>query len=66
MDAPAKAPTPPADMTQEEWLQKGLDAGWITTFCGMHAMTPMTPDETEKFNDDMEPCLPALRYWEDP
>ena len=58
------------DFSQEEiqeaveWLQKGIDAGWITDgFCFTHDGDPyMTAEEEQDWEEGGDPCAPVVKW----
>lgn len=46
-----------------EWLQKGVDEGWISDpFCNTHEGDPyMTEEEEQEWEDGGDPCLFVLK-----
>jgi hypothetical protein len=56
------------DITMEkegmlEWLQVGVDNGWISEpFCNTHDGDPyMTEEEEKEWEDGGDPCLPVVK-----
>lgn len=49
---------------REEWLNVGLEKGWITGFCATHDGAPLTKAEHQEF-DEGDPCIPAFRVWDE-
>lgn len=47
-----------------EWLQKGIDAGWITEgFCMTHDGDPyMTEEEEAEWEEGGDPCCPVVKW----
>jgi hypothetical protein len=47
-----------------EWLQKGIDAGWITEgFCFTHDGDPyMTAEEEAEWEEGGDPCCPVVKW----
>lgn len=47
-----------------EWLQKGIDAGWITEgFCYTHDGDPyMTAEEEQEWEEGGDPCSPVVKW----
>jgi len=53
-------------MTWHEWLQTGIDNGWVSPVqCATHEGVPTTDDEDEQYDEGDDPCLPVLRVWPD-
>ena len=53
-------------LTFEEWLQAGIDAGWIMEpFCHTHDGPPMTEAEVLDWDEGGDPCLYAVRLVSD-
>jgi hypothetical protein len=51
-------------MTQDEWLEKGIEEGWCSPpVCETHDGAPMTFDEESEFADGYDPCVPIVRLW---
>lgn len=46
-----------------EWLQVGIDKGWVTEpFCNTHDGDPfMTEEEEKEWEDGGDPCLPVIK-----
>lgn len=46
-----------------EWLQVGIDKGWVTEpFCNTHDGDPyMTEEEEQEWEDGGDPCLPVVK-----
>jgi hypothetical protein len=46
-----------------EWLQIGIDKGWVTEpFCYTHDGDPyMTEEEQQEWEDGGDPCAPVLK-----
>lgn len=46
-----------------EWLQKGIDEGWVSDpFCNTHAGDPyMTEEEEQEWENGGDPCLHVLK-----
>ena len=49
----------------EDWIQYGIDNGYIETFCYMHDSAPMTDEEAKEYDDGNDPCVPVMRAWLD-
>ena len=47
-----------------EWLQKGIDAGWVTDgFCFTHDGDPyMTAEEEQDWEEGGDPCAPVVKW----
>ena len=51
-------------MTFSEWLEIGLEKGWVSEpACSTHDGTPMTEEEELEWEQGLDPCLPVLRLW---
>jgi hypothetical protein len=58
------------DFSQEEiqeaveWLQKGIDNGWVTDgFCFTHDGDPyMTAEEEQEWEEGGDPCCPVVKW----
>lgn len=51
-------------MTQDEWLQMGIEVGWCSeTFCATHDGIEMTEEESEEWEAGFDPCQHAVRLW---
>jgi hypothetical protein len=49
-----------------EWLNRGIDAGWITPpTCWMHDSPEITKEEEKEMDDGGDPCIPIIRLWRD-
>lgn len=60
---PAQGSTAPG--TVHEWLELGVANGWCSPpTCGMHDGTPFTEDESERFEDGWDPCVPIVRLFD--
>jgi len=45
-------------MTRDEWIEHGVEEGWMTTVCFMHdAHPPLTDEETAAFEEYDDPCI---------
>jgi hypothetical protein len=46
-----------------EWLQVGIDKGWVTEpFCYTHDGDPyMTEEEEKEWEDGGDPCSPVIK-----
>lgn len=46
-----------------EWLQVGIDKGWVTEpFCYTHDGDPyMTEEEEKEWEDGGDPCAPVIK-----
>ena len=46
-----------------EWLQIGIDKGWVTEpFCNTHDGDPyMTAEEEQEWEDGGDPCMPVIK-----
>jgi hypothetical protein len=47
-----------------EWLQKGIDNGWVTDgFCFTHDGDPyMTAEEEQEWEEGGDPCAPVVKW----
>lgn len=52
-------------MTIDQWIQYGLDKGYVETFCYMHDSAPMEEWEAKDYEEGSDPCIPTLRVWLD-
>lgn len=53
-------------MTWHEWLEVGVNNGWVSPVqCATHEGVPTTDDEDEQYDEGDDPCLPVLRVWPD-
>ena len=51
-------------MNQDEWLQYGLERGYIGPIvCVTHDGCPTTAEEDTDFDDGLDPCIPMVRYY---
>lgn len=50
-------------MTIDEWILMGIDNGWAEKFCYTHDSPPMDGEESERYYNDEEVCIPILRIW---
>jgi len=51
-------------MTFHEWWQMGKDQGWAGEgYCETHDGTPWSNEESQLFDMDEDPCVPALRVY---
>jgi hypothetical protein len=47
-----------------EWLQVGIDSGWISEpICATHEGVPSSPEETEEWDAGEDPCECVVRVW---
>jgi hypothetical protein len=52
----------PAEMTFEEWLEAGMEAGFCSEpVCDTHDELPMSKEEHDQFEDGYDPCIPVVR-----
>lgn len=50
--------------TVEEWLELGIEKGWVSSpFCGTHDTSPMTAEEEQQWEDGSDPCSGHVRIW---
>ena len=50
---------------QELWLQIGMDNGFISNVvCELHDGTPISKQEDDDFELNLEPCLNIVRIYE--
>lgn len=48
-------------MTYQQWLQHGIDNGYLTGVCLMHNdQSIWTDEEAQEFNDGEDPCILRL------
>lgn len=53
-------------MDQVEWIAFGVENGYCSLpFCETHDMAPLTPAESEAFEDGWDPCVPMVRLWQE-
>ena len=46
-------------MTYQQWLQHGIDNGYLTGVCLAHNYEGLwTDEETNRFNNGEDPCIP--------
>lgn len=51
-------------MSFEEWMALGQGRGWVAEgVCQTHGMVPMSDEESERFEEGHDPCVPVLRVW---
>lgn len=51
-------------LTQEEWLELGIQNKWCTdVVCYTHDTIEMTDEEVEVFDEGYDDCLPIVRLW---
>lgn len=49
-------------MTQDEWIQLGVDKGWCTpSVCDTHDGIPLTEPERLDWEEGFVPCVHVLR-----
>lgn len=47
-----------------EWLNRGIDAGWITPVsCWNHDTFEITLEEEKEMDEGGDPCIPIVRLW---
>lgn len=52
-------------MTFKEWLQQGIDQGWVSAInCVTHNWVPLTKEEDEEFTEGFDPCVAGIRIWD--
>ena len=50
----------------DDWLSKGVSAGWVSTAgCIIHNPLPMRQWEEKEFEDGGDPCITIMRVWKD-
>ena len=50
----------------QEWLATGIEKGWISdAYCTTHDAPPLSEEEDKAFSEDEDPCIFALRVWEE-
>lgn len=48
-----------------EWLKYGIERGFCSDpVCHTHDGVPYTDDEDEEWNEGFDPCVPAVRLYE--
>ncbi len=53
-------------MTVDEWLQIGIDNGWISKpVCVTHEGLPSSDEEAIAWDEGFDPCEFAVRLWHD-
>lgn len=51
-------------MNFSEWLEIGLEQGWISEpACSTHDILPMTEEEMVEWDQGFDNCIPVLRLW---
>lgn len=56
----------PRPITFEEWLQTGMQNGWIgPPVCFTHDGIPSSASEDEEFESGYDPCQYGLRLYDD-
>jgi hypothetical protein len=51
-------------MTIHDWLDIGINAGWISNVvCATHDGIPDTPEEQAEWDEGGDPCQPIVRIW---
>jgi hypothetical protein len=49
-----------------EWLHEGVEQGYCSpTYCTTHDSVPVTSEEDEEFIDGGDPCIHAVRLYEE-
>jgi hypothetical protein len=52
-------------MTFAEWLQQGIDQGWVSDInCVTHKWLPVTKEEDEEMQEGHDPCVYGIRIWQ--
>jgi hypothetical protein len=52
-------------MTFKEWLQQGIDQGWVSEIdCVTHNFVSVTKEEDEEFTEGFDPCVAGIRIWQ--
>lgn len=47
-----------------EWIDFGIENEWISMpVCYTHDTPPMTEEEYDEFDMDLDPCIPIVRLW---
>lgn len=56
-----------ANIAIEDWLQIGIDKGWVTSpFCHTHDGDPyMTAEEEQEWEDGGDPCCFVIKLVQD-
>jgi hypothetical protein len=49
-----------------EWIEIGVEQGWVTEACATHDGIPSTHEEDIAWEDGDDPCQHVLRLWEEP
>lgn len=54
-----------AEIEFSDWLQVGIDQGWISDpFCNTHDGDPyMTEEEEKEWEDGGDPCMPVVKLF---
>lgn len=62
---PPTSPDTPEDAEAFlDWIEKGVEAGWISApVCSTHDVLPQYDDEWEAWDEGEDPCIPAVRIW---
>lgn len=54
------------DVKFPDWLEYGINRGWVSQICcATHDGVPGTPEEEEIWEAGHDPCVPALRIWDE-
>lgn len=53
-------------MTQDEWIDLGVEQGWCSQpVCATHDGVPNTFDEDAEWDEGGDPCQHVVRLWND-
>jgi hypothetical protein len=53
-------------MDFDDWLHMGMTNGWCSKIvCATHDGLPATPEEDFQWEEGYDPCVPAVRLWEE-
>lgn len=59
-----KDETNPTTLKFYEWLNRGIDAGWIAPpTCWTHDSPEITKQEEAEMDEGFDPCIPIIRLW---
>lgn len=48
------------------WLNQGIEAGFCSPpVCSTHDGLPLTDEEDAEFEEGFDPCVQAVRIWEE-
>ncbi len=50
-------------MNIEEWIEYGIQQGYVSQFCYMHDLPELRDDEVEDFYNAADNCIPTLRVF---